>query len=113
MAYELVKVSTEADWQAYHAIRRQVLWEARGKHDYDATRSEEHAVTNHPLLLKLDGRPIGTTRLDDRGDSTGVIRLVAIASHAQRQGHGRVLSASVEDYARPLGAKDPIRQRCS
>lgn len=57
MGYELVRVSTEPDWQAYHALRRRVLWEARGRYDYDATRPEEHAVSNHPLLLKLDGRP--------------------------------------------------------
>jgi N-acetylglutamate synthase-like GNAT family acetyltransferase len=103
MGYELVKVSTEPDWQAYHDLRRQTLWEARGLHDYDATRSEERAVSNHPLLLKLDGRPIGTTRLDNLEDSRGVVRLVAITADSQRQGHGRVLSRLVEDYARRLG----------
>jgi N-acetylglutamate synthase-like GNAT family acetyltransferase len=57
------------------------------------------------LLLKHDGRPIGTTRLDDLGDGRGVVRLVAIAADVQRQGHGRVLSTLVEDYARRLGLK--------
>jgi GNAT superfamily N-acetyltransferase len=103
IGYELVKVSTERDWHAYHALRRRVLWEARGRHDYDATRSEEYAASNHPLLLKLDGRPIGTTRLDNLEDGRGVVRLVAITSDLQRQGHGRVLSRLVEDYARRLG----------
>jgi GNAT superfamily N-acetyltransferase len=103
MRYELVKVSTESDWQAYHALRRLVLWEARGRYDYDATRSEEHAVSNYPLLLKLDGRPIGTTRLDNLEDGRGVVRLVAITVDSQRQGHGRILSRLVEDYARRLG----------
>jgi GNAT superfamily N-acetyltransferase len=100
MHYELVKVTTESDWREYHALRRHVLWEARGRSGYDEKRPEEHLAANHPLLLKLDGRPIGTTRLDNLGDGRGVVRLVAIAAHVQRQGHGRVLSASVEDYGR-------------
>jgi N-acetylglutamate synthase-like GNAT family acetyltransferase len=103
MGYELAKVSTEPDWQAYHALRRRVLWEARGRHDYDATRPEELAVSNHPLLLKLDARPIGTTRLDNLEDGRGIVRLVAIAADLQRQGHGRVLSRLVDDYAQRLG----------
>jgi N-acetylglutamate synthase-like GNAT family acetyltransferase len=103
MNYELVKVATEHDWEEYHALRRRVLWEARGRSDYDPTRPAERAATNHPLLLKLDGRPIGTTRLDDLGDGRGVVRLVAIASDVQRQGHGRSLSGLVERYAQQLG----------
>jgi N-acetylglutamate synthase-like GNAT family acetyltransferase len=103
MNYELVKVATEHDWEEYHALRRRVLWGARGRSDYDPTRPAERAATNHPLLLKLDGRPIGTTRLDDLGDGRGVVRLVAIASDVQRQGHGRSLSGLVERYAQQLG----------
>jgi GNAT superfamily N-acetyltransferase len=55
------------------------------------------------LLLKLNGRPIGTTRLDNLGDHKGVVRLVAIATDAQRRGHGRILSELVDDYALRLG----------
>jgi N-acetylglutamate synthase-like GNAT family acetyltransferase len=54
------------------------------------------------LLLKLDNRGIGTTRLDDLHDSRGIVRLVAIAAADRRQGHGRVFSTLVEDYAREL-----------
>jgi GNAT superfamily N-acetyltransferase len=55
------------------------------------------------LLLKLNRRPIGTARLDNLGDHKGVVRLVAIATDAQRQGHGRILSELVDDYALRLG----------
>ena len=103
--YELVKVTIRGDWQEYHSLRRQVLWDARGQSGYDENRPGEYLATNHPLLLKLDGRPVGTTRLDDLGNRKGVVRLVAVAADAQRRGHGRVLSASVEDYARRLGLK--------
>jgi N-acetylglutamate synthase-like GNAT family acetyltransferase len=103
MSYELVKVTTECDWREYHSLRRHVLWEARGQSGYDDTRPAEYNPTNSPLLLKLNGRPIGTTRLDSLGDHRGVVRLVAIATDVQRQGHGRMLSELVEDYARHLG----------
>jgi N-acetylglutamate synthase-like GNAT family acetyltransferase len=103
MRYELIKVATESDWRGYHALRRHVLWEARGGNGYDETRPAEHDSANTPLLLKLNGRPIGTTRLDNLGDHKGVVRLVAIAVDIQRQGHGRILSELVDDYALRLG----------
>jgi len=103
MTYELVKVKTESDWRDYHSLRRRVLWQDRGRRDYDDTRPDEHLPANHALLLKLNGQPIGTTRLDNLGGRRGVVRLVAIASNVQRQGHGRTLSGLVEEYARRLG----------
>jgi GNAT superfamily N-acetyltransferase len=103
MSYELVKVTTESDWREYHSLRRHVLWESRGRSGYDDKHADEYLAGNHPLLLKLDGRSIGTTRLDNLRDRRGVVRLVAIAADLQRCGHGRVLSAFVEDYARRLG----------
>lgn len=103
MSYKLVKVAAEDDWRAYHALRRHVLWESRGRDGYDEKRPGEFLPANHPLLLKLDGRPIGTTRLDDLGDGRGVVRLVAIAADVQRRGHGYALSNLVENYARALG----------
>jgi N-acetylglutamate synthase-like GNAT family acetyltransferase len=105
MTYKLTKVTADSDWREYHSLRRLVLWEARGRSRYNERHPDEYLAANHPLLLKLDGRPIGTTRLDDLGDRRGVVRLVAIAADIQRRGHGRVLSALVEDYARRLGLK--------
>lgn len=101
--YKLVKVTAPSDWQNYHSLRREILWESRGRSGYDDKRPAEHFSDNHPLLLKLDGRPIGTTRLDNLGDGTGVVRLVTIASDIQRLGHGRILAAMVENFARDLG----------
>lgn len=53
--------------------------------------------------MKLDGEGIGTTRLDDLRDQTGIVRLVAVTAPQRGQRHGRVLSALVENYARRLG----------
>ena len=87
MAYELVDVRDPADWKAYHALRRQELFEARGRHGvYDENYPDEYGPDMYHLMLKLDGCPIGTTRLDVRQDGTAIFRLVAIAAEFQRQG---------------------------
>lgn len=103
MTYTLVRIADAADWQVYHAIRRSSLWEERGLDGYDDARPQERFAHHHALLLKLDEEGIGTTRLDDLRDGTGIVRLVAITAPLRRQGHGRVLDAMVEDYAREIG----------
>ena len=35
MDYELVEVAGENEWRDYHAIRREVLWEAQGRTGYN------------------------------------------------------------------------------
>jgi hypothetical protein len=56
--YRLVDVENEADWQAYHGIRRKVLWEARGRSNYDDRQPDEYRSNHYPLLLKLGERNI-------------------------------------------------------
>jgi N-acetylglutamate synthase-like GNAT family acetyltransferase len=104
-SYELIKVTASNHWQAYHDIRRKVLWENRRKQDYDDKHEDETLPNHHPLLLLLNNTPIGTTRLDDFNDGYGAVRLVAISDDFQRKGHGRYLSSLVEEYARGLGIK--------
>ncbi len=103
MTYDLIDVETPADWRAYHAIRRDVLWTARGRGGYDENHADEFLPMNYPLMLTQDGEPVGATRLDRRGSGVGIVRLVAIRAQLQGQGLGRVLSQRVEVRARQLG----------
>jgi len=103
MKYQLVQMRCEEDWSSYHSIRRDVLWTARGRDGYNNNHSDEYLPNNHPLLLRFDGRAIGTIRLDELGNGAGAVRLVAIRNDVQRQGHGSKLGAMVEDFARSLG----------
>ena len=100
MSHDLVIVATPADWDAYHHIRRTELFEARGRSNYDANHPDEFAIGHFPLLLKWQGRGIGTTRFDLLADGIAAIRLVAILRAEQGKGHGRVLSRRTEDFAR-------------
>ncbi len=104
-SYQLIKITSSNHWQAYHHIRRKVLWENRGKTNYDDQHADEHLPNHHPLLLLLNNEPIGTTRLDDLKNGCGVVRLVAISDDFQKSGHGRQLSLFVENFARGLGIK--------
>ena len=103
--YELVQVRTPEAWEAYHKIREAELFQGRSGKKYNPNNPDEHLSNNFPLLLKLNGRGIGTTRLDVREDGTAVVRLVAITKNEQGKGHGRVLQERVEQLAREKGAK--------
>ena len=105
MVHHFLRVAEPVDWDVYHDIRRSALWDERGRTGYNAKLPGEYLSNHHSLLLKFDGRGIGTTRVDDCGDGTGVIRLVAITADMRGRGHGRVLSTMVDDYARSLGIR--------
>ena len=70
-----------------------------------ATIRTTSTPANTPLLLKHDGRPVGTIRLDDLGDGTGVVRLVAVVQDVQGRGHGRAMSQLWDERARAKGLR--------
>lgn len=102
---ELVQVASEDQWRAYHDIRRKVLFEARGRSNYDAAHPDELRPGNHPLLLLADGESIATARLDDEGEELATIRLVAVSTHVQRQGFGRAMMKRLEAFAQRQGIR--------
>jgi N-acetylglutamate synthase-like GNAT family acetyltransferase len=104
MGYTLEPPADDGEWRAFHAIREAVLFIGRGRTGiYDRNHPDDSAPQNQCLLLKLDGRPIGTVRLDDFGDGSGCVRLVAITDSEQGRGHGRALSALCDARMRALG----------
>jgi N-acetylglutamate synthase-like GNAT family acetyltransferase len=104
VSHTLSPPATDEDWRAFHDIREAVLWTARGRSGYDRQHAHDYEVpANQPLLLKDGGRPVGTVRIDDFGDGTGAVRLVAVVSEGQGRGHGRVLSDLWDDYAKGKG----------
>ena len=104
MSYELVVVTRPDEWAGYHAIRRVELFEARGRIGvYDADHTDVRAPNQFPLLLEWYGTAIATTRLDVRESGFAMVRLVAVVKAEQRRGHGRVLAARTEAFARDRG----------
>ena len=103
---ELLPPRTEADWRAYHDIRRRVLFELRGVgHKYDANHPDDTKAGNHPLILFEDGRAVGVIRVDIHGP-VAMFRRVAIDDRLQRRGLGRRMLMLAESFAAQHGCRD-------
>ena len=104
--YELVVVNNPDDWNAYHRIRREELFEARGRHGiYNPHHPDEGLLNHFPLLLKCNGAAVATVRLDVQENGVTIVRLVAVKRSEQSKGHGRVLGKHIEDFVRKKGIK--------
>jgi len=93
--YRLDRPRCDADWQAYHGIRRKVFHLPRPV--------EEISPTCHPLLLFLEDQPIGAIQVDDLGNEAAALRLVAIDPAHQGGGHGRAMLERAEQFAQRIG----------
>ena len=103
---ELRHVTSEADWEDYHAIREDVLWVARGRVGvYDRSHPDEHADSNHPFVFVVDDEAIGVLRVDVR-PPVAWFRRVAVREDAQRRGHGRRMLELAMDFARGAGCTE-------
>jgi GNAT superfamily N-acetyltransferase len=103
VAHSLKSPSTDSEWDAYHSIRRRVLWEARGRFGvYDDTHLDEHKASHFPKLLIFEGAPIGVIRIDI-AKPISWFRRVAIIESLQRRGHGSYLMKLAEDFVRERG----------
>jgi len=101
VAYSLETPASPDDWQAFHDIREAELFRARHREvAYDRNHPDDFTSENRPLLFKQDGQPIGVMRLDDLGDGTGAVRLVAITCKEQGRGLGRTMAGMCDAIAR-------------
>ena len=106
LEHELRRPRSHEEWRAFHAIRRRVLFENRGKSEsYVENHPDDSQPGNHPLVLIYRGDVIGVLRLDI---SKGVawLRRVAIREDLQRAGHGRVLLKLAEAFAKEHGCNE-------
>ena len=103
--YTLVSPADPGSWGRYHEIRRQVLFEARGRFGiYDENRPDERAAGHYPKLLLFRNDPVGVIRLDIAVPDA-IFRRVAIRGDVQRHGHGRALLSLAERLAAGHGCR--------
>jgi N-acetylglutamate synthase-like GNAT family acetyltransferase len=102
-AYQLVQPETPEDWQALHNLRRSELFARKVGIVYNDNHPDDRAPNHFPLVLKLNGKCVGTARLDLFKSGEGVLRLVAVDPALQRRGHGRILEQAFEELARSKG----------
>lgn len=97
--YILRPPRNDDEWQAYHAIRRSVLFENRGQRGaYIENHPDEFKPNNHPLILVQCGAILGVIRVDVDGPIAW-FRRVAIRHDKQGFGHGRALLQLAEAFA--------------
>ncbi|MGO6733034.1 GNAT family N-acetyltransferase [Rhizobium ruizarguesonis] len=104
-AWIVVQVSADEHWNAYHDIRRAVLFEARGLIGYDASHPDDRRDGYFPLLLLLENTPVGAARLDLMDDAAACVRTVAIRAECQGKGYGRMLMTGLEKFASQHGVE--------
>jgi ribosomal protein S18 acetylase RimI-like enzyme len=103
LGLEVVPVSTDMHWRAYHDIRRRGLFEARGLTGYDECHPDDRCDGHFPLLLLQGDIPVGAARLDLAPNGKGVARTVAIDATFRRKGFGRALMIGLETLALQQG----------
>lgn len=100
---KIVRVTSKSDWEAYHQIRRHVLFELRGLTGYDDQHPDDHRPENLPLILVEETQAVGALRIDVVDNGHAIVRTVAIVPEKQRQGLGRIMLDYVETLARMRG----------
>jgi GNAT superfamily N-acetyltransferase len=101
--YELRTPGTPEEWAAYHAIRREVLFKARGQGAaYDPNHPDEHSPGNYPKVLVVDDRIVAVIRID-LAPPLAIFRRVAVQPGFERRGFGTLLLRMAEDFARQQG----------
>ena len=104
--YALRPPRDENEWREFHAIRRKVLFENRGKGEtYDENHPDDSKPGNHPLVLFYRGVVIGVIRVEVR-ENAAWFRRVAIREDVQRHGHGRALLRLGERFAQDHGCSE-------
>jgi GNAT superfamily N-acetyltransferase len=102
--YELRVPQSRTEWDAYHSIRQETLFEPYHPDvAYVRDHADETKPGNHPLALFADDELVGTIRIDLLDEMRAALRLVAIHTERQGQGLGAVMLGLAEDFIRGHG----------
>lgn len=104
--HELRAPGSDKEWSTFHAIRRKVLFENRGKGEsYIENHPDDFKAGHHPLMLLYHSDVVGVIRVEVC-EAVAWVRRVAIREDLQRQGHGRVLLRLAEAFAKAEGCNE-------
>ena len=103
---ELRSPSGPEEWEAYHALRRRVLFENRGlSNQYDPNHPDERRPGHYPKVLLVNDRVIGVIRID-LAPPRAIFRRVAVDEAMQGLGHGSTMISLAEAFATAHGCRE-------
>jgi len=103
---ELIRPNSPSEWEAFHRIRKQVLFDARGTgNTYDPTHPDDIRPGNHPFLLTENGEFVAVVRIDIVG-SQARLRRMAVTERRQRNGLGKSMIELILKFCREQGVRE-------
>jgi GNAT superfamily N-acetyltransferase len=107
--YSLRPVRSAQEWKAYHAIRREAIFDLLlPGQAYDEHDEDEFKPAHLPHLLFRNDEAVGAVRIDLIGSKQAGLRLVAIRKDLQRNGHGAILLELAEQMAAACGRTEVV-----
>ncbi len=90
-----------AEWRAIHALRRRALFD--DSPDYDENHPDDRDPDHRLLALFIDGRLLGTVRVDLSHPAWAAFRLVAIDPQRRGHGYGTEMLKLAENFIKEKG----------
>ena len=95
---EIKSPQTDADWNAYYALRFSVLREPWNQPvGSEVLADEDQAI--HAIAVE-NGEVLGVARMHESAEKQGQVRCVATATKAQGKGIGKAIMAYLEEKAK-------------
>ena len=98
---EIKSPQTDADWNAYYALRFSVLREPWNQAvGSEVLADEDQAI--HAIAVE-NGEVLGVARMHESDEKQGQVRCVATVTKAQGKGIGKAIMAYLEENAKQKG----------
>ena len=107
--YSLRPVRSAQEWKAYHAIRREAIFDLLlPGQAYDEHDEDEFKPAHLPHLLLRNDEAVGTVRIDLIDSKQAGLRLIAVRKDLQRSGHGTILLELAEQASAAFGRTEVV-----
>jgi GrpB-like predicted nucleotidyltransferase (UPF0157 family)/GNAT superfamily N-acetyltransferase len=98
----IVQALTTAEWQAYHRLRKELIFDMMGV-EYDPNHHTIRAANQYHFVMSLGPTIIGFAQIELMDDNRAILRTIGIDPLYQSMGHGSWLLSQMERWIRQQG----------